>query len=105
MLTSTRGAPDNTNVCSIPAAPAVPAARAEIRELARRHGLDAIRWWPPNPGDVLVRGMPLELRQLQADLERALGCKVAIYVADTQPEHVRRRLEEESVDLLPAVPA
>ncbi|HKF76442.1 MAG TPA: hypothetical protein VKF59_09905 [Candidatus Dormibacteraeota bacterium] len=91
-------------MCSSSSRP-LPAAPASIRELARRHGLDAIRWWPPNEGDVLVEGIPLRLRQLRSDLERALGCKVTIYVADTLAEDVRRRLEEETVDLLAGAPA
>ena len=104
MLTSAGGVSDNANMCSSSSRP-LPAAPASIRELARRHGLDAIRWWPPNEGDVLVEGIPLRLRQLRSDLERALGCKVTIYVADTLAEDVRRRLEEETVDLLAGAPA
>jgi hypothetical protein len=103
MLTCTRGAPDNANVCSHSSPPAV-ARRGAIRELASRHGLGAVRWWPPNDGDLLVEGLPLSVRQLRADLERALGCKVAIYLADCLASETRDRLRGETVDLLAADP-
>ena len=99
MLTWTHAAPDNANVCSLPSPPAIE-CRGAIRELATRHGLEAVRWWPPNDGDLLVEGLPLSLRQLRADLERALGCKVAIYLADRLEAETRDRLRDESVDLL-----
>jgi hypothetical protein len=89
----------NANVCSQQLPPAV-ARRAQIRELASRHGLDAVRWWPPNDGDLLVEGLPTRLRQLRTDLERALGCKVAIYLADCLAGETRDRLRDETVDLL-----
>lgn len=74
--------------------------RVAIRELARRHGLAAIRWWPPNEGDFLVDGLPASLLQLRADLQRTLGCRVAIYLADRLTAEARERLREETVDLL-----
>lgn len=99
MLTWTHAAHDNANVCSQASSPAV-AHRGAIRELASRHGLEAVRWWPPNDGDLLVEGLPHSLRQLRTDLERALGCKVAIYLADRLESETRDRLREETVDLL-----
>lgn len=99
MLTWSHAAPDNTNVCSPPSPPAV-ARRGAIRELASRHGLEAVRWWPPGDGDLLVEGVPQSLRELRADLERALGCKVAIYLADRLETETRDRLRGETVDLL-----
>lgn len=101
MLTCSRGLTDNANVCSQSSSPAL-ARRGAIRELASRHGLDAVRWWPPNEGDLLVEGLPRSVRQLQADLERALGRKVAIYLADCQSAETRDRLRGETVDLLAA---
>ncbi|HEY4026111.1 MAG TPA: hypothetical protein VGO86_06740 [Candidatus Dormibacteraeota bacterium] len=86
-------------MCSPEFPPAV-ARRGAILELASRHGLEAVRWWPPNDGDLLVEGLPLSLRQLRADLERALGCKVAIYLADCLTAETRDRLRHETVDLL-----
>jgi len=103
MLTCIRGASDDTNVCSSePESTTVLslAARVAVCDLARRHGLEAIRWWPPNEGDFLVEGLPYSLRQLRGELERALGCKVAIYLADCLATETRRRLERETVDLL-----
>jgi hypothetical protein len=99
MLTWSDAAPDNANVCSHPSPPAV-ACRGAIRELASRHGLEAVRWWPPGDGDLLVEGVPQSLRELRADLERALGCKVAIYLADRLATETRDRLRGETVDLL-----
>jgi hypothetical protein len=100
MLTWSTAAHDNANVCSQASSPAV-ARRGAIRELASRHGLEAVRWWPPNDGDLLVEGMPPQsLRELRADLERALGCKVAIYLADRLESETRDRLLGETVDLM-----
>ena len=105
MLTCITGASDNANVCSSSTSlhslqPPIPAARGTIRELARRHGLGAIRWWPPNEGDFLVEGLPLSLREFRYELERVLGCKVAIYLADCLAAETRDRLQLETVDLL-----
>ncbi|HKF74863.1 MAG TPA: hypothetical protein VKF59_01870 [Candidatus Dormibacteraeota bacterium] len=85
---------------TVPACPPAVAGRAAIRALATRHGLDGVRWWPPNDGDLLVDGVPLSLRQLRAELERALGCRVAIYLADCLAEETRDRLRRETIDLL-----
>ena len=103
MLTCTGTASDNANVRSPSLQtfdPPPAAARGTIRELAQRHGLEAIRWWPPNEGDFLVEGLPLSLRQFRSELERALGCKVAIYLADCLAAETRDRLQLETVDLL-----
>src|SRR5690242_5697203 len=99
MLTCTGPRPDNANMCLQDFPPAV-AHRGAIRELASQHGLEAVRWWPPNDGDLLVEGVPLSLRRLRADLERALGCRVAIYLADRLADETRDRLQHETVDLL-----
>jgi hypothetical protein len=63
---------------------------AAIRQVAGGHGIDRIRWWPPTYGpessaDFLVDGELGSLRELRVDLERALGCKVAIYLAHQAP--------------------
>ncbi len=100
MLTDSARAPHNANVCSPERRPASPAARARIRDVARRHGLEAVRWWPPNEGDLLVEGLPLSLRQLRAELQRELGCRVAIYLADSMADDTRARLRGETVDLM-----
>ena len=76
-----------------------------IRQVAGGHGIDRIRWWPATYGaessaDFLVDGELGSLRELRVDLERALGCKVAIYLADRLATETRDRLRHETVDLL-----
>jgi len=75
------------------------ARRAEIRKLALSHGVESIRWWPPRRADFLISELPQSLREFQSDLEKLLGCRVAIYLVDQQSEDVRRRLTEQTVDL------
>jgi hypothetical protein len=100
MLTCISGASDNTNVCSSPVQLQRVAASPAIRELARRHDLKTLRWWPPNGGDFLVEDLPVQLSTLRSELEAAVGCKVAIYVTDLQTPETRSRLNGESIDLL-----
>ena len=54
--------------------------------MASQHDIDGLRWWPPTADpawvDFVVEGVPGSLPALRADLERALGCRVAIYLAD-----------------------
>jgi len=73
--------------------------RAELLEVAERHGVRGLRWWPPQSGDFVVDSLPDNLRQLQSDLERALGCRVAIYLVEGWAEKDRRRLDAETVPL------
>jgi ribosomal protein S3 len=73
--------------------------RSEIRRVAQSHGVESIRWWPPRKADFVIGELPESLRELRTDLERVLGCKVAIYLVDNQPEEVRRRLTAQTVDL------
>jgi hypothetical protein len=94
MLTRCTPHTDVLNDC-----PVQPAARSKLRDLADRHGLGAVRWWPPNGGDLVVEGLPLSLRQLRVDLEQAMGCKVAVYLADCLAEETRERLLSETVAL------
>lgn len=66
---------------------------AAIRRVAGSHGVAEIRWWPPAEEeqasvDFLVDGELESLRALRVDLERELGCRVAIYLADRAPEQV-----------------
>src|SRR5205807_8941100 len=89
MLTNTLPGADNANRRSQSLLPPAVLDPARVRDVARRHGLDAIRWWPPNQGDLLVEGLPVSLRSLRAELERALGCRVAIYLADCPAEETR----------------
>ncbi len=80
------------------------ARRAEIRKVAETHGVPTIRWWPPKKADFLIGDLPASLREFRADLERVLGCKVAIYLAGQQPEELQRRLAEQTVPLEEEVP-
>jgi hypothetical protein len=75
---------------------------AEIRKVAGGHGVDEIRWWPPTydiqgSADFLVDGELGSLRELRADLERELGCQVAIYLAHQAPPELM--LEEADVEV------
>ena len=73
--------------------------RAEISRVAQAHGVASIRWWPPRRADFVISDPPESLRELRSDLERLLGCRVAIYLSAHQPEEVRRRLAEQTVEL------
>lgn len=75
------------------------ARSAEIRRVAQAHGIASIRWWPPRRADFVIAEPPESLRELRADLQRVLGCRVAIYLSAHQPEEVRRRLAEQTVGL------
>jgi hypothetical protein len=79
----------------------VRARRQAIRGVASQHEVDEIRWWPPTASprwlDFLVEGVPGSLPAFRADLERALGCRVAIYLADQMPADTRSRVAGETV--------
>ena len=66
--------------------------RLAIRKVARHHEVGAIRWWPPSrhPAWVhlVVEDRPESLPSFRSDLERELGCRVAVYVAGQIPEEV-----------------
>jgi hypothetical protein len=72
-----------------------------IRGVADQHDVDGLRWWPPTASptwlDFLVAGVPDSLTAFRTDLERALGCRVAIYLADQIAPDTRRRIESETV--------
>ncbi len=79
------------------------ARRQAIRGVATQHEVDAIRWWPPTADprwlDFLVQGVSGSLPALRADLERTLGCRVAIYLADQMTPDTWERIEAETVPL------
>jgi hypothetical protein len=79
------------------------ARRQAIQGVATQHDLDGIRWWPPTASpswlDFLVEGVPGSLPAFRADLERALGCRVAIYLADQLPADVWQRIAPQTVQL------
>jgi hypothetical protein len=72
------------------------ARRQAIAGVAAQHEVDGIRWWPPTAApkwaDFLVQGVPGSLPAFRADLERALGCRVAIYLADQLPSDAWQRI-------------
>ncbi|HZU18403.1 MAG TPA: nucleotidyltransferase [Candidatus Dormibacteraeota bacterium] len=84
--------------------PAVVAQRRPaIRALAGRHGVAAMRWWPAvadlDRMDFLVEGGQTSLGRFRADLERLLGCPVAVYPAELLPAEARTRIWAETVGI------
>ena len=77
------------------------ARRQAIAGVAAQHDVDAIRWWPPTASptwaDFVVEGVPGSLPAFRADLERALGCRVAIYFADRLTSDAWQRIAPETV--------
>jgi hypothetical protein len=77
------------------------ARRQAIHGVAVQHDVDGLRWWPPtvssNWFDFLVEGVPSSLPAFRADLERALGCRVAIYLADQLPADAWQRIASQTV--------
>jgi len=72
------------------------ARRQAIAGVAAQHDVDGIRWWPPTgePGsfDFVVQGVPDSLPAFRTDLERAVGRRVAIYLADQLPSDAWQRI-------------
>jgi hypothetical protein len=81
----------------------IDARRQTIRGVASRHRVGGIRWWPPtvNPTwlDFVVDDAPESLPAFRSDMERALGCRVAVYVADQIPKEAWGRILVETVAL------
>lgn len=77
------------------------ARRKVIRGLADHHEIDGIRWWPPTASprwlDFLIEGVPSSLLAFRTDLEHALGCRVALYLADQMSPEAWHRIEAETV--------
>jgi hypothetical protein len=75
--------------------------RQAIRSVANRHQVRGIRWWPPaaNPVwlDFVVEGTPASLPAFRSDLESALGCRVAVYLAEQIPPEAWGRVLVETV--------
>jgi hypothetical protein len=70
--------------------PRIDPRRQAIRRVARRHHVAGLRWWPPSTDhpaclDFVVEGAPGGLPEFRADLERILGCQVAVYLAGQIP--------------------
>jgi hypothetical protein len=81
----------------------IDARRLAIRGVASQHHVGRLRWWPPtvNPRwlDFVVEDAPDSLLAFRADLEAALGCRVAVYLADQIPNEAWGRLLVETVPL------
>jgi hypothetical protein len=77
------------------------ARRQAIAGVAAQHDVDGIRWWPPTAAptwaDFVVEGVPGSLPAFRADLERALGCRVAIYLADMLSGDAWQRIAPQTV--------
>lgn len=79
----------------------IDARRLAIRGVACHHEVGGIRWWPPtaNPTwlDFLVDDVPDDLLAFRSDLERVVGCRVAIYRVDQIPNEAWGTLLVETV--------
>jgi hypothetical protein len=79
------------------------ARRQTIRSVASRHRVRSIRWWSPTASaaslDFLVEGLPESVPGLRSELERVLGCRVAIYLADQIPREAWGGILAETVTL------
>ena len=77
------------------------ARRKVIRGVADQHEVDRIRWWPPTVSprwlDFLIEGVPSSLPAFRTDLEHALGCRVAVYLADQMSPEAWHRIEAETM--------
>lgn len=77
------------------------ARRKVIRQVADQHEVDGIRWWPPTADlrwlDFLIQGVPGSVPAFRSDLEHAIGCRVALYLADQMAPETWHRIEAETV--------
>jgi hypothetical protein len=79
----------------------IDARRQAIQGVATQHEVDGIRWWPPTGSpswlDFLVEGVPGSLPAFRADLERVIGRRVAIYLADQLTHDAWQRIAAQTV--------
>lgn len=79
----------------------IDARRRAIHRVASQHHVGAVRWWPPTVSPdwlhLVVESLPDSMPALRSDLERALDCRVAIYLADQIPKEAWGRLLVETV--------
>jgi len=70
--------------------------RRAIRGGAAKHHVIGLRWWPPAATvaslDFLVEDLPGSLPAFCADLEHAIGCQVAVYLATQIPKEAWGRI-------------
>ena len=71
--------------------------------MARQHRAGAVRWWAPAADpvwlDLVVEAAPNGSAAFRSDLERALGCRVAVHLAAQFPTEAWGRLLVETVSL------
>ncbi len=74
----------------------IDARRQAIRSVAVKHQVGQISWWPPseNPDclDFLVERLPESWSDFQADLRRAVGRRVSVYVTSQIPKEAWGRI-------------
>ncbi len=81
----------------------IDARRQAIRAVASQHQVGDLRWWPPtvNPTwlDFVIEDLPDSLPAFRSDLESALGCRVAVYLAGQIPQEAWGSILVETVAL------
>ena len=81
----------------------IDARRHVIRKVASRHQVTGLRWWLPSANavclDLVVEGRSASVPAFRSDLESALGCRVAIYLADQIPQEAWGRMLVRTVAL------
>ena len=77
--------------------------RQAIRRVASQHQVAGLRWSPPTADpswlDFVVEDVPDSLPAFRSDLESALGCRVAVYLADRIPQEAWGYMLVETVPL------
>ena len=70
--------------------------RQAIRRVASQHQVAGLRWWPPTADPswlhFVVEDVPDRLPAFHSDLESALDCRVAVYLADWIPQQARGKM-------------
>ena len=70
--------------------------RDAVRRVASLHQVHGLRWWPPTAHpvwlDFVVETMPASVPAFRSALEAAVGCRVAVYLADEIPPEAWGRM-------------
>ena len=81
----------------------IDARRQAIRKVANQHQVGGLHWWPPTADpswlDFVVEDVPDSLPAFRSDLESALGCRVAVYLADRIPQEAWGQMLVQTVAL------
>jgi hypothetical protein len=79
----------------------IDARRQAIHGVAAQHQVQGLRWWPPtaNPVwlDFVVESTPANVPAFRSALESALGCRVAVYLAEQIPAEAWGRMLVDAV--------